>query len=360
MRTRLALPALLVLVTACAAGAARPDFAIDATRRTKVIAGALAAIEKEYVFPEVAKRMVEAIRARSAKGEYDTITSAQALCKALTRDLHAVNRDLHLRVFSSAKPFPKMSDDSGEPTPTMLKRIRERMRRRNFGFSRVERLPGNVGLLKLRFFASPSMAGQLAVAAMALLADTDALIVDIRRNGGGSPEMVALLSSYLFPAKRVHLNSFHIRKGNRTEQFWTSEWVPGRRYGNKPVYVLTSRKTFSGAEEFAYNLRSRKRATLVGQPTGGGAHPVRFRNIDANFAVSVPYGRAVNPITKTNWEGTGVKPHVEVPAPEALRVAHRMALEALVAKEKNPRYRRRLERALGKLRGKPAGKRPRG
>jgi C-terminal processing protease CtpA/Prc len=145
--------------------------------------------------------------------------------------------------------------------------------------------------------------------------------------------MVALICSYLFPGhERVHLNDLYWREGDRTEQFYTLPYVPGRRYLDKEVYVLTSKRTFSGAEEFTYNLKNLKRATIVGEATGGGAHPGGTRRVTDHFAVWVPGGRAINPITKTNWEGTGVTPDVAVPADQALATAHLMALKRLKEK----------------------------
>ena len=168
---------------------------------------------------------------------------------------------------------------------------------------------------------------------MSFLASSDALIVDVRRNGGGSPETVAFLSSYLFGDEPVHLNSLYWRDGDRTEEYWTERSLPGARTPTKPVYVLTSGRTFSAAEEFTYNLQCLGRATIVGQRTGGGAHPGGTVPVESGFAVWVPMGRAVNPITGTNWEGTGVEPDVEVPLEASLPVAHMMAIELLIETE---------------------------
>jgi C-terminal processing protease CtpA/Prc len=161
---------------------------------------------------------------------------------------------------------------------------------------------------------------------MTLLAHTDALIVDLRQNGGGDPEMIALITSYLFD-QMTNLNNMYWRDGDRTQQFWTLPYVPGPRYGgNKPVYVLTSNDTFSGAEEFAYNLKNLKRATIIGEVTGGGAHPVGGFAIGPHVGARIPVGRAINPISGTNWEGTGVTPDIPVPQADALRTAQILAL----------------------------------
>jgi C-terminal processing protease CtpA/Prc len=214
---------------------------------------------------------------------------------------------------------------------------REIERLQNYGFARVERLPGNVGYLDLRSFANAAIGGETAAAAMTLLAHTSALIVDLRQNGGGWPEMVALLTTYLFDQEVVHLNSMYFRQSDKTQQFWTLPYVPGSRFGGKkPVYVLTSNHTFSGAEEFAYNLKQLKRATIIGETTGGGAHPGDVFTLTPHFLVFIPTGRAINPISQENWEGTGVIPDVAVPQEEAFDVALIAALKAISAELRTP------------------------
>jgi C-terminal processing protease CtpA/Prc len=180
-------------------------------------------------------------------------------------------------------------------------------------------------------FADPEICGPTAVAAMNFLANVDAIIIDLRENGGGDPKMIALVSTYLF-SQPTHLNDLWERKGDTTQQYWTLPYVPGKRLDAKPAYVLTSKQTFSGAEEFSYNLKNLKRATLVGETTGGGAHPVSGHRIDDHFMIGVPFARAINPISKTNWEGTGVEPDVKVAAAEALATAQKLATEKLGSK----------------------------
>ena len=144
--------------------------------------------------------------------------------------------------------------------------------------------------------------------------------------------MVAYISSYLF-SESTHLNDLYNRKENSTTQYWTLPYVPGKRLAGKPVYLLTSKRTFSGAEEFSYNLKNLKRATIIGETTGGGAHPVSGHRIDDHFMIGVPFARAVNPISKTNWEGTGVEPDVKIPANEALDEAKKMATEKIKSEQ---------------------------
>ena len=200
----------------------------------------------------------------------------------------------------------------------------------NCAFDRVEVLPDNIGYVKFNAFISPSDCSQTAIAAMGFVANADALIFDLRDNHGGDPAMIALICSYLFD-RPTHLNDLWNRKENFARQWWTLPYVPGKRLPNVPVYVLTSSRTFSGAEEFSYDLQSLKRATIVGEVTGGGAHPVRGQRIDDRFIIVVPIAKAVNPVTKTNWEGTGVKPDVAVAASDALTTAQKLASDTLAS-----------------------------
>ena len=353
MLTRAIVPRALIVVLslfAAASGRAQqppqgPDGTVDAALRAQVIDGALNHLKTAYVFPETAAKMSEAIRSRVERKEYDSITSARAFADALTKHLQEVSRDKHLRVIYSSDPNP----DRRIPSADDRARAIVDERRRNFGFERVERLDGNVGYIDLRGFSGSPEAGETAVAAMNFLAGTDALIFDLTRNGGGSPAMIGLLSSYLFDDV-VHLNDFYWRESDETRQFWTSPHVQGRRYGaTKPVYVLTSTRTFSAAEEFTYNLKNLKRATIVGETTGGGAHPGGTRRITDHFAVWVPAGRAISPITKTNWEGTGIDPHIKVESARALNTAHLDALKKIKESATDARHKEQLDRAIAVL-----------
>jgi C-terminal processing protease CtpA/Prc len=312
-----------------------PDLTIDAATRKQVIDSALKRLNDAYVFPETAQAMEKAVRDRAARGEYDQITSARAFAEKLTSDLQAVSKDKHLRVRYSNQPIPVRPAGPREPSAEEREEFRREMAWINSGFDRVERLPGNIGYIEFRGFTDAELGADTVAAAMNFVANTDALIIDLRRNGGGSPQMVALICSYLFGAEPVHLNSLYWREGNRTEEFWTRKEVAGKRYLGKDVYVLTSNRTFSGAEEFSYNLKNLKRATIVGETTGGGAHPGGFNRLHEHFGMFVPTGRAISPVTKTNWEGTGVKPDVEVPADQALHVARLAALKKQHANAKD-------------------------
>lgn len=302
-----------------------PQLIIDAATQAKIIDTLLDRLRAHYVFPETALVMEQAIRQRQTSGEYDTLNDAATFAETLTAHLREVSKDKHLRVSYSARELPledegaKVDDEAWD---------REFGPHVNYGFDKVERLPGNIGYLEFRAFFSPKYAAEVGIAAMNFLANAYALIIDLRRNSGGNPEMVALMCSYLFDEKMEHLNSLYWRDGDKTQQFWTLPYVPGKRFGSqKPVYVLTSSETFSGAEEFTYNLKNLKRATIVGETTGGGAHPGDAYRLNTHFESFIPNGRAINPISGTNWEGSGIEPDIAVPRDEAFKVAYTMALK---------------------------------
>jgi hypothetical protein len=335
-----------------------PPLPIDQATVNAVIDKVLKNLDEDYVFPEVAAKMAEAIRKRQTDHAYDDVKTGQQLAQRLTHDLQETSHDKHLRIMCSTDALPKPPGHNSPPheSPAMKARVRQRGEWINGGYRKVERLPGNIGYLAVDGFPDLEAAVGPAAAAMDFLANTDALIIDLRRNGGGAPQSVALLCSYFFDSNPIHLNNLYWRKGNRTEEFWTQKDVAGKRYLGKDVYILTSSRTFSGGEEFAYDMQTQKRATLVGQATGGGAHPGHGEPINDHFMMFVPGGRAINPITKTDWEGTGVKPEVTVPADQALDKAREMALEKLLANAKDDETRQHIRMDLERSHDTPPGK----
>jgi len=298
---------------------------LDSAERLRVIDGVVNNLNDYYVYPDRAKEMADAVRTNQKRGDYDTMVDPDAFASRLTKDLQEVSHDKHLRVDYSPVKLPP---DDQKPDPEQESQFRKMLERTNCSFQKVEVLPRNIGYLKFSAFPDPTFCGSTVVAAMTFLSHVDVIIFDLRENGGGDPKMVAMISSYLFD-KPTHLNDLYNRKEDFTTQYWTLPYVPGTTLADKPVFVLTSKSTFSGAEEFAYNIKNLKRGTIVGETTGGGAHPVEGHRIDDHFMIGVPGERAVNPISKTNWEGTGVAPDVPVKAADALEKAEELAASKL-------------------------------
>ena len=336
-----ALSLVLILFSSYLLQAQTEPKPIGETEKKEVIDSIQKLLKDNYVFPEVAEKMNALLSKKLQEGQYKNINAPFEFAQQLTSDLQSISNDKHLRVGFNPEMIADMrahEGQEGDPEEWI-----ENMRQQNFGFKEVKLLEGNIGYLDLRGFHDAAHGGETAVAAMNFLANAKALIIDLRNNGGGSPSMIQLITSYLYGPEPVHLNNFYWRPSNENTQTWTLPHVPGKRRPDMEVYVLTSNRTFSAAEEFSYNLKNLERATLIGETTGGGAHPGGTRIATDRFTVWVPMGRAINPVTNTNWEGTGVSPHIEVLADEALTVAHIKALEKLMEKAESPLEKERLQ-----------------
>jgi hypothetical protein len=308
---------------------------IDANERSVVIDSIAKFMNENYVFPDKGKEMGDLLSANRKAGKYDEITNPDEFAQKLTEDLLTINNDRHIGVMYMPERIAMIKKAEEDENNKELEELEKRFSEfSNYNFEEIKILPGNVGYLKFNSFQDASIAGPTAVAAMNFLANTDALIIDLTENGGGSPSLIQLITTYFFEDSE-HLNSFYIREGDRTKQFWTLTHVPGDRMPETDLYVLTSSRTFSGAEEFTYNLKNMERAIIIGETTGGGAHPVAAHIVNDNFIVRVPYGRAINPITNTNWEGSGIEPHIKTTKDNALDMAYMMAIDSLLKKEDN-------------------------
>lgn len=322
---------------------------VDAATRTAVIASLADQLHANYVFPQVAEQVSAALVAKDAKGGYATSADAEAFAVALSKDLRAFGKDGHFRVgFAPGyQPHPATLTQEA-PSQADREQMRREVASMGYGIQRVERLNGNVGYMELRAFGPTDMVSEALSSAMQLLSGTDALILDLRRNGGGEPSTVAYLMSHFFAADdKRHLNDIYTRPTDKTEQYWTTPTV-GTHY-SKPVYVLTSARTFSGGEECAYDFQTQKRATLVGETTGGGANPGDDFSISHDFVAFIPTGRAINPITHGNWEHVGVKPDIATTAADAQKTAYAAILRTLLAAAKDPEQREALAGTLAKV-----------
>jgi C-terminal processing protease CtpA/Prc len=277
------------------------------------------------VVPEVGQQAGRVLRERLDGGHYRGLPDEAALADPVTEDMRSVNGDPHLFLQYVEQEIPErdipvVHDGQLRAGWALLS---------GHGFARVERLPGNVALLDIRHFFDPATAGSgaAAAAAMHLVASADALIIDLRHNTGGEPDMVTLVASYLL-RPRTHLFDLHFPAAGQTEQYWSAPVTGPALGGSRPVWALISGQTFSGGEAFSYLLQQRGRAALVGEPTVGG--PVYFHypyRVSAHLLSAIPSGYPADPVSGTNWGETGVIPDIRVPAGQAFTAAYRLALE---------------------------------
>ncbi|KPL02438.1 MAG: hypothetical protein AMJ90_05830 [candidate division Zixibacteria bacterium SM23_73_2] len=341
---------ILILIFTINAGAQKDEQGktIDSKIQAEIIDSVTQALNENYVYPEVAKEMELYIRKMYKQKKYEKITSLREFTWELTQDLMEISKDKHLGVwFLSDEELSRFEGDT--LTDGEKKHQLEKSRQDNFCFKQIKFLEGNIGYIDLQCFSDATDAGPTITAAMNFLAYADALIFDLRNNGGGDPSTGQLISSYLFE-EPVHLNSLYFPRSDSIKQLWTQAHVEGPCLSEVDVYILTSDHTFSGAEGFSYYLKNLKRATIIGETTGGGAHwwnPKIFKNL--NITLDLPFARAVNPITGTNWEGTGVEPDIKVPADEALEVAHFEALKKLQDKCKDEERKGELDWYIARL-----------
>jgi len=309
----------------------QPKVVVDRAVRAETVDTLVAKLTAHYVFPDKAAQMGTVLRQRQQEGKYDGITDGRQLAKQLTDDLHGAAHDLHMRVVFSPRPVPH--DDAVGPPPASEAEWKQRTglamrlfvsiyrRVADLGVEKVERLTPKIGYLQVSGFPPPFVVADKYAAAMDKLADTDGLIVDLRDNGGGGPDTVALLISY-FVDGRTRLNDIWDRDTGTSIQHWTQDKLDGKRYGGKkPVVILAGPDTMSAGEDFAYTMQALKRATVIGERTWGGAHPTRPYRLGEHFFVAIPSRRTISPITHTNWEGVGVIPDIAAKPDQALAMA---------------------------------------
>jgi len=313
-------PELIWALSLVPAAAHSTPITLNAAERDRVLKGVAKLLNKLYVFPHVGRKMSVALRVAEERGTYRAITDGQIFAWAVTDDLQRIAHDEHLGVHFSQQILPaEARAESPETDPA----LRQQRLASNCGFETVEHLPPNIGYLKFDEFDDLETCAPTAAAAMNFLANSDELIIDLRDNHGGGG-LLQFIASYLF-ARPTHLMDTYVRRSHAIEQSWTLPHVPGKKFVGKPVFLLTSRQTFSAAEAFCYALKTLKRATLIGETTGGGAHPMQMLRVDEHFSISVPIGSSISPITHTDWEGTGVEPDIKVPATDALPEALKLA-----------------------------------
>ena len=299
----------------------------DTDNHIKIIRLLSEKLKALYIFPDVAEKICVGLQKHLENGDYTDIADDEFFAYALTTHMQEICHDEHLWVKWRSESLPdeealRLSEEWRESQQLQAKV-------NNYGFYRVERMAGNIGYADIRYFHRPAWGGEVAIAAMNFLANMSAIILDLRKCSGGYPEMISVISSYFLGREPVHLSDIYWRDDDTTNHYWTLP-VPGQMLDDKLLYLLISKETFSAGEGFAYDMQARKRATLVGEQTDGGAHPGASYRLEQHFEAFIPIGRPTHPITKRNWEGIGVTPDVQVASEKALTVAHKMALALII------------------------------
>ena len=292
---------------------------IDAAERQRVINSAVTDLKQHYFDPEVAHNMADSLLAHAKAGDDEAIKTGAGFAALLTTQMRDISHDMHLEVVYSRDVLP--AQPSMTPSAEDLARYRRAMEQSNCTFEKVEVLPHNIGYIKLNSFPDPAICGTTATAAMTSLNQADAIIIDLRDNGGGYQNGVSMIAAYLFD----HPQYLYDPRQTPTVESSTHSPVLGNKLADKPVYVLTSGSTASAAEDFSYNLKMLRRATFVGETTRGSAHAGVFHRLDDHFGMGIPEVKVVNPYETADWEGKGIEPDVKVNADDALATAQTLA-----------------------------------
>lgn len=335
MKTNFKIMLLMLLVTMQNLNAQDQESLLKTKEKNDIISSIKTNLEESYIDLDLSKKMIIELDKNLKSNKYKKITNASEFSKILTEDLQSVSNDLHLKVqFEPQRIAQEKKVVSEEMELEMEKKKAMQMAEINYGFTEVKILDGNIGYLNLRLFADVKYAEETATATMNFLSNTNAIIIDLRSNGGGVPSMMQLLSSYFFDEVPILLSDFYERKTDTKTQLYSLANVNGKRSSNKPIYILTSKQTFSAAEAFAYTLKHLNKAIVVGEVTKGGANRTKRINLNDKFTIAVPYIQSIHPITKTNWEGKGVQPTIEINEKEAFVYAYIDAINKTSIKNK--------------------------
>ncbi|HTQ97490.1 MAG TPA: S41 family peptidase, partial [Candidatus Acidoferrum sp.] len=295
-----------------------PADPLDAAERQRIISSLAENLKQHYADRAAAQKTADLFLAREKRGEYDDISDRPMLAAVMTQELRDATNDRDLSLDYFSKPLPQQSQT---PLPEVRAQYREAMKQQNCTFEKVDLLPRNIGYLKLNSFPEPEVCRVAAMAAMTYINHADAVIFDLRDNRGGSPEMVQLLGSYLFD----HPEYWYNPREATTENSWTHSPIEGNNLADKPVFILISKNTASGAEQFSYDLKMLMRATLVGETTAGAAHAGVFHRLDDHFGIGIPEVKAINPYSANDWAEVGVEPHIKSSSSDALTIALKLA-----------------------------------
>jgi hypothetical protein len=302
----------------------------------EIIDTIIAAFERYYVYPDKVGDLGAHLRKRFDEGAYADATNLNAIAGKISSDMVSFTNDRHILIFVMPPDDLPTNDDVATDAKIA------RRAQVNYGIRKAEWLVGNVGYLRIDYFDNAEYAGEAATAAMNFIGRCDSVIIDLRYNVGGEETMLQFLASYFFK-NPTEVSARYISETDSLLQTWTSAYVPGRKLADADLYILTSRYTASGGEAFSYSMKHTNRAVLVGEKTLGSSHWAEVYDFPKiGLRAQIPIGRVIHPVTKTDWEGTGVTPHIEVPSHKALAVAHREALKATLERTSDEGLRSKL------------------
>jgi hypothetical protein len=294
-----------------------------------------------YVFPEKAKNISTYLAFQLKQNAYSNdLQNPQELAERLQKDISKIHHDPHMHI--NYDPAFHVQQYLA-PTKEEIILTNKYWKENNYAFTKVEILPGNIGYLTFNVFVEDVESAKPTItSALRFLSNTSAIIIDLRENYGGSPAMVNQIESFFFKEK-THMNDLINRSANDTTFFYADPAKADSLNLLMPVYILTSHNTFSGGEDFSYGMQKANRAIIVGETTGGGAHPQMPFSVGQGFVISIPYARSLNPVTNTNWEGTGVIPDVKEKAQNALLTAQELIFKNQMQKAKDEKEKHKSE-----------------
>lgn len=327
---------------------------LDQNLKSEIIEKVAKIMKDKYVFEEVGNKMSDFLVQQHNERKYDSITDIKEFCQKLTSDLRQISNDKHLFVFYSPEEAKEVAARNKSLSKNEIKKIEDYYElsesRSNYGFNKVEILVGNIGYIDIDYFSSSVNANNKVDNIIGFVENTDAIIIDLRDNGGGGGSGAdQLLMSYFFGDERVPFSGVYYRETDRIHESWSNHDTKCKKLPNIDLYILTNSNTFSAAEFIAYSLQVLNRAVIIGEVTKGGAHPVDVLIVKGDILTQVSIGNSINPITNSNWEETGVIPEVTSPSDSALTVAYKMALKKIMDRTEDKLYKDNLNEIINNL-----------
>lgn len=318
--------------------ASTSEINLNETDKKEIIDSLIVKLKEFYIRPNAIEGIKTTLNANYKKGNYKNSSNPNEFAAKLTTDLIEKSKDLHFNVLYNPQwAKDQLNNKDAALQKTIKAQELVEAKKNNFGFKQARILEGNVGYLEFTYFHDPAEGNETATSIMQFLSNTDALIIDLRKNNGGVMEMAQFISSYFFANKDLPLYKYYYYESGRKKidrEMWLLPSVPGKRLDDVDIYILTSGATFSAAEWMSYSLQNLKRVTIVGEQTAGGAHPVDRKIVTKGFSINIPFGEVKDPITKLDFEGHGVTPDVLCKSEDAENIAHLLALEKLSLKNK--------------------------